>query len=90
MTAIPAEKLDKLVQRWDDHPVRAEPGRQPGELRVQLSKEFAELNPVVETIREYRKAEAEWSELAALTNDPSADKDLRELAQDELDANRSP
>ena len=52
---------------------------------MQLAKEFAELNPVVETIREYRKAEAEWSELVALTNDTSADKELRQLAQDELD-----
>ena len=40
---------------------------------------------MVETIRESRKAEAERSELVALSNDASADKELRQLAQDELD-----
>jgi peptide chain release factor 1 len=84
MTAIPAEKLDKLVQRWTS--LQSELSQSVNQAtRVQLAKEFAELNPVVETIREYRKAEAEWSELVALTNDTSADKELRQLAQDELD-----
>ena len=84
MTSIPAEKLDKLVQRWTNVQSELNQGVDQAS-RVQLAREFAELNPVVEAIREYRKAEAEWSELTALTNDPSADKDLRELAQDELD-----
>ena len=84
MTAIPAEKLDKLVQRWTS--LQSELSQSVNQAtRVQLAKEFAELNPVVDTIREYRKAEAEWSELVALTNDASADKELRQLAQDELD-----
>jgi peptide chain release factor 1 len=84
MTAIPAEKLDKLIQRWTS--LQSELSQNVNQAtRVQLAKEFAELNPVVETIREYRKAEAEWSELVALSNDASADKELRELAQDELD-----
>jgi peptide chain release factor 1 len=83
MTAIPAEKLDKLVQRWTS--LQSELSQSVNQAtRVQLAKEFAELNPVVETIREYRKAEAEWSELVALSNDASADKELRDLAQDEL------
>jgi peptide chain release factor 1 len=83
MTAIPAEKLDKLIQRWTS--LQSELSQSVNQAtRVQLAKEFAELNPVVETIREYRKAEAERSELVGLTNDASADKELRELAQDEL------
>ena len=83
MTAIPAEKLDKLVQRWSNIQSELNQGVDQAS-RVQLAREFAELNPVVEAIREYRKAEAEWSELVTLTNDASADKELRELARDEL------
>ena len=83
MTAIPADKLDKLVQRWDNIQSELNHGVDQAS-RVQLAKEFAELNPVVETIREYRKAEAEWSELRALSNDASADKELRQMAEDEL------
>jgi peptide chain release factor 1 len=84
MTAIPAEKLDKLVQRWTN--VQSELNKGVNQAsRVQLAKEFSELNPIVETILEYRKTEAEWSELTALSSDASADKELRQMADDELD-----
>ena len=75
MTAIPAEKLDKLVQRWES--IQSELNKGVAQAtRVQLSKEFAELNPVVSTIQALRKAEAERSELEALLADPAADKEL--------------
>jgi peptide chain release factor 1 len=83
MTAIPAEKLDKLVQRWETIRYTLNQGMNQTNF-VQLSKEFAELNPVIETIFAYRKAESEWNELVALGNDTSADKELRQLVQDEL------
>jgi peptide chain release factor 1 len=83
MTAIPAEKLDKLVQRWETIRYTLNQGMNQANF-VQLSKEFAELNPVIETIFAYRKAESEWNELVALGNDTSADKELRQLVQDEL------
>jgi peptide chain release factor 1 len=83
MSAIPAEKLDKLIQRWNS--LQSELNQSVNQAtRVQLAREFSELNPVVETIREYRKAETEWNELVALSNDPSADKELRQMAQEEL------
>jgi len=83
MTTIPTEKLENLVQRWETIRYTLNQGMSQPNF-VQLSKEFAELNPVVETIHEYRKADAEWRELMALSNDASADKELRDLAQDEL------
>jgi peptide chain release factor 1 len=83
MTAIPAEKLDKLVQRWTNIQSDLNQGVDQAS-RVQLAKEFSELNPVVEAILQYRKAEAEWHDLSALTQDAAADKELRALAQDEL------
>ena len=83
MTAVPAEKLDKLIQRWET--IQAELSQGVSQAtRVQLSKEFAELNPVVATIQALRKAEAEREDLAALVADPAADKDLAALAREEL------
>jgi peptide chain release factor 1 len=84
MTAIPADKLDKLVQRWNNIQSELNHGVDQAS-RIQLAKEFAELNPVVEAILEYRKAETEWSELKALSSDAAADKELRQMAADELD-----
>jgi peptide chain release factor 1 len=50
---------------------------------VKLSREFAELNPVVEAIKAYRDADKEISELAALIDDSATDADMRKLADAE-------
>jgi peptide chain release factor 1 len=84
MTAVPAEKLDKLVQRWTT--IQSELSKGVSQAAyVQLSKEFAELNPVVATIQALRKAQAEQADLAGLAADSGADKELAALASQELD-----
>jgi peptide chain release factor 1 len=83
MTAIPAEKLDKLVARWEA--IQAELSRGANQANyVALAKEFSELNPLVQTIAELRKAEAERAELFELLADPAADPELAAIARDEL------
>jgi peptide chain release factor 1 len=85
MTAIPAEKLDKLVLRWSI--IQSELNKGVNQATyVQLSREFAELDPVVATIQQLRKIEAERADLNALLADPTADKDFAALARQELEA----
>jgi peptide chain release factor 1 len=50
---------------------------------VKLSREFAELGPVVESIKAYRNADKEIAELAALVEDTSTDAEMRKLADGE-------
>jgi peptide chain release factor 1 len=85
MTAIPAEKLDSLVRRWETIQRELSQGMNQATY-VQLSKEFSDLNPVVATIHALRKALTEKADLAALVADPAPDKDLAALARDELAA----
>jgi peptide chain release factor 1 len=47
---------------------------------VKLSREFAELTPVVEAIKAYRSTEKEIAELSALVNDSGTDAEMRKLA----------
>ena len=85
MSAIPAEKLEKLVQRWST--IQSELSHSLDQASyVQLSKEFAELNPLVATIQDLRKAEAERADLAQLLADPAADPELAAMAREELSA----
>jgi peptide chain release factor 1 len=85
MTAIPAEKLDKLVQRWEA--IQAELSRGANQTGyVALAKEFSELNPVVQTIGELRKVQSERDQLTELLIDPAADAELTAIARDELAA----
>ena len=51
---------------------------------VRMSKEFAELAPVVACIEELRAAESEAGDLAALMTDPDGDDDVKALAEEEF------
>jgi peptide chain release factor 1 len=84
MTALPLEKLDKLVQRWEEIQAELNRGAAPASY-AQLTKEFADLNPVVESIRELRRLDEERRDLEQMMRDPSADRDLKALAQEEFD-----
>jgi len=83
MTALPLEKLDKLVQRWEEIQAELNRGASPAGY-AQLTKEFAELSPVVEGIRSLRKLEGERRDLMDLMRDPSAEAGLKELAEEDL------
>jgi peptide chain release factor 1 len=85
MSSIPHDKLDRLVERWEA--VQAELNRGAGQATfVKLSKEFAELDPVVATINKLRGIERERRDLDAILSGPAADRELAEMAREERDA----
>src|SRR4051812_2364231 len=85
MSSIPTQKLDKLVERWES--VQAEMNQGAGQAAfARLSKEFAELDPVVGAIRELQRVQAEAGDLAAMIVDPAADKEMSALAREEFEA----
>jgi peptide chain release factor 1 len=85
MSSIPRDKLDRLVERWEA--VQAELNRGSGQATfVKLSKEFAELDPVVTTINQLRRIERERKDLDAILNTPAADRELADMAREERDA----
>src|SRR5581483_4219782 len=85
MTMLPEKKLDVLLARHAA--LEAELGGQlTSENYVKLSREFAELEPVVEAIKAYRAARKELGELDALIADPATDAEMRKLAEGEKNA----
>jgi peptide chain release factor 1 len=83
MTTIPAEKLDKLVSRWQTVQNALATGADQ-ESYVRLSREFSELDPIVATINQLRAALAERDGLQQLIDDPSSEKDMAQLAEEEI------
>jgi peptide chain release factor 1 len=79
---LPAAKLDALISR---HAAleRELAGVLDRETFVKLSREFAELQPLVETVRSYRAAMDELGGLDSLIADPATEPDMRALAQTE-------
>jgi peptide chain release factor 1 len=51
---------------------------------ARLSKEYADLGPLVTAVGEYRRAQAEAADLEMLGADANQDGDMRELAREEL------
>jgi len=82
VTTLPEGKLDTLLTRHSM--VEAELSRQlPPEQFVKLSREFAEIDPVVAKIKAYREVANELAELEALIADPKTEAAMREMADDE-------
>jgi peptide chain release factor 1 len=88
---IPEHKLDAIVVRHAELE-RNLAGILPPETFVKLSREFAELAPVVEAVNAYRAAQRELEGIESLIDDPSTDAEMRAIADAErlqLDARRA-
>ncbi|MDE2372794.1 MAG: PCRF domain-containing protein, partial [Hyphomicrobiales bacterium] len=87
---LPDQKLDALVAR---HAAleRDLAAALPPETYVKLSREFAELSPVVEAVNSYRAAQRELADVTGLIDDPATDTEMRSVAdaeRRELEARR--
>jgi peptide chain release factor 1 len=83
MTTIPADKLDRLVARWQTVQGALASGTDQ-ESYVRLSREFAELDPIVTTITALRKSVQERDDLQQMVD--GADAEMAALAEQELEA----
>src|SRR3990170_7227543 len=82
MTTIPETRLNQLVARWQTVQGALSQGADQ-ETYVRLSREFAELDPIVATINALRKAEQERGELKSMIDDPASDAEMSALAEEE-------
>jgi peptide chain release factor 1 len=88
---LPQQKLDALIAR---HAAleRDLSSALPAETFVKLSREFAELAPVVEAVNSYRAAQHELEGVESMIEDPSTDAEMRAIAaaeRPELEARRA-
>jgi peptide chain release factor 1 len=85
LIALPQQKLDALLARHSMVESELATPLSP-DAYVKLSREFAELAPVVGAIRTYRAAVDELADLDALIADAKTDADMRKLAEAEKPA----
>jgi peptide chain release factor 1 len=88
---LPDQKLNALVVR---HAAleRDLGAALPPATYVKMSREFAELAPVVEAVKSYRAAQLELEGVTSLIEDPSTDAEMRSVAEAErpqLEARRA-
>ncbi len=83
MSVIPKEKLARLIERYETIQAELNEGA-PQATYVKLTKEFSELTPLITAVRELEAAEQEVRDLEALIKDPAQDRDVVDLAREEL------
>ncbi|MDB5662868.1 MAG: peptide chain release factor 1, partial [Sphingomonas bacterium] len=82
MISIPSGRIAAIEARRDELQGTMSRGDLAPERFVQLSKEYAELEPVAVAAGEVRRLRAELETLAEMAND--GDADIRQMAADEL------
>ncbi|AXC48759.1 peptide chain release factor 1 [Paracoccus suum] len=76
---LPTERLHQITRRFEYLEARLNAGPAPDEI-ADVSREYAELKPVVQLIADWNEAEAGIAEAQAML----ADAEMRDLAADEL------
>ncbi|MCD1641850.1 peptide chain release factor 1 [Aurantimonas coralicida] len=84
MATLPKSSLDEILNRFAllEHEMSKGPEH---EVYTKLAAEYSGLEEVVAAIRTYQKAEQELGEARAILDEPAAGRDMRELAEIEID-----
>ncbi len=84
MSSLPEAKLDVLLAHHAS--LEAESlGQLASERYVQITRELAEITPLIEAVKAYRSAVKELADTEALIADPSTDAEMRSMAEAERD-----
>ena len=89
MTSISPERIAQIEARRDELSALMATGDLSGERFVQVSKEYAEIEPVAKAAGEVRRLRAELSTLSHMTEDDAADGELKAMAREEIEEIRA-
>lgn len=86
--SLPGNKLDAIQTRYETIVERLS-SEMDSETIIALSRERAELEPLVEAIHAWQAAVREVADLTALINESGTDPELHKMAEDEITAARA-
>jgi peptide chain release factor 1 len=89
MAGITSARIAQIEARRDELQALMSRGDLPSDQFVQLSKDYAEIEPVAVAAGEVRRLRAEIEVLKGLAEDETADAEMREMAADELEEIKS-
>ena len=83
MTSIPLDKIESILKKGKG--LEDDLGKEnTSDKFVALSKEYSEIQPLYESVVEWKNIYLEVSDLQNLLEDPSTDKEMKDLASEEL------
>jgi peptide chain release factor 1 len=84
MSMLPEAKLDVLLAHHASLEAQVL-GQLNSEKYVQITRELAELNPLIDAVKAYRATVKELTDTEALMSDPASDAEMRSMAEAERD-----
>jgi peptide chain release factor 1 len=80
-----SHKLDRVLERYHELRDQLSSGQVDAQSFAKLSKEFSDLEPVAEAIRDLKNTFSELADLEVMLKDSSLDPDMKALAQAEYE-----
>ncbi|MFH1158380.1 MAG: peptide chain release factor 1 [Pseudomonadota bacterium] len=77
-------KLDQVLGRFQEIESLMSSGDLPSEEFSRLSKEYSDLTPLTELIRDYKKAKTDAHQTLEIMLDPLSDKEMKALAEEDF------
>ena len=81
---LPIEKVKSLIAKHKDLEKELSSGKMDKKFFAEKSKEYSELNEIIEAAKEYLNYENNFKDLEKIVEDQNIESDLRELASSEL------
>ena len=81
---VPIKKVEDLINRHSNLEKELSSGNFDKKLFAEKSKEYSDLNEIIKEIKDYISFEKNKNDLEKIINDPSSDKEIKEIAYIEL------
>ena len=82
---IPEKTIEELITRHSSLEKDLASGNVDKKLFAEKSKEYSDLNEIIKEAKEYSEFEKNKSELEILISDENSDKEMKDLAETELE-----
>ena len=81
---VPIKKVEDLIKKHSNLEKELSSGNFDKKLFAEKSKEYSDLNEIIEGTKDYISFEKNKNDLEKIINDPSSDKEIKEIAYIEL------
>ena len=81
---VPIKKVEDLIKKHSNLEKELSSGNVDKKLFAEKSKEYSDLNEIIKEIKDYISFEKNKNDLEKIINDPSSDKEIKEIAYIEL------
>ena len=81
---VPIKKVEDLINKHSNLEKELSSGNVDKKLFAEKSKEYSDLNEIIEGTKDYISFEKNKNDLEKIINDPSSDKEIKEIAYIEL------